>query len=961
MNKNVTNKAAFYLVFQLIYIIFAKHKSAELLLMHIKSYFIAVIMTILPLVGTQAQDTHDSDDNKYTINQPLIYEDIWDLPPYTFLNKDGEPNGFNVDLIKIILKRLDIPYIIRLKPTADAYNDLKEGRSDLMLGMLTDYHSQFADYGTSVVGLFTHGIAHPKHSHPQIKTAKDLNGHKFVMQRNSVSHRYMVTSGLEKHAIPSDDINDAILRVAAKDSGEILWNTLSLEYTIRKYDLDNFEITPVYIPNGEYRFMSRDKRLLEMIDSVYEIMAVNDELTPIRRKWFYPQVKQSGIPEFTWYIAGGLSFIILMLIIYNAVYRFRENSVNRINDNLTKRLSLYVLSCKILMWAYDVEREKFITYTSEGEVLDEYTKLNFSVFFNHDDFITICNALRYVQNNPTQTKTIQARCHKPSTPDNEHYFDMIISVHRRKHGKVSMLLVTQHNVTEERQKYIEQRNTQLKFQTVFYAVNIDMGLFDSKGDLIDLNQNAMRTLKTDRTTMKQINIKDLLVNSLGMDMTHPETVHATALIKPGVGLGTITHESIRYYEYVIQPIYYKDKLIRFFVTGRDMTEMAENSNRERRNEQLIKEGIERQKEYVRNINYDLEVSNSWLTQYYPTTKMVEITHDPHMPTIRLSQIRCLRMLDESCSKDAMRLMNSMDRYRAGKFDIKLSTIFTDEKQRKQHLHLTGIPIFDTDGKIDHYYGLCRNISEIEETERQLKLEMLKARNAETVKNSFVKNMSYEIRTPLNAVMGFAELFETDHAPEDEPIFMDEIKKNSALLLNIINDILQISRIDSNMIEMTHENIDFAEIFDSHCLSGWTHELKEGVNTIIENHYEHLVVDIDANHLGQVIEIVTANAAHFTHSGSISAKYEYHHGELTVSVEDSGVGISKDVLDTMFQQAETFEDVDHCCIRLKLLICKRLVEKMGGHLDLESELGHGTTVWITIPCKAITIKKKNILT
>lgn len=112
-------------------------------------------MAMLPFVCIQAQKTHDRDDDKYTIERPLVYEDIWDLPPYTFLNKDGEPSGFNIDLIKTILRKLDIPYIIRLRATADAYNDLKEGKSDLMLGMHTAYHSQFGRYGTSVVGLFT--------------------------------------------------------------------------------------------------------------------------------------------------------------------------------------------------------------------------------------------------------------------------------------------------------------------------------------------------------------------------------------------------------------------------------------------------------------------------------------------------------------------------------------------------------------------------------------------------------------------------------------------------------------------------------------------------------------------------------------------------------------------------------------------------------------------------------------
>lgn len=929
--------------------------------MRIRLYIMSAIMAMLPFVCIQAQKTHDRDDDKYTIERPLVYEDIWDLPPYTFLNKDGEPSGFNIDLIKTILRKLDIPYIIRLRATADAYNDLKKGKSDLMLGMHTAYHSQFGRYGTSVVGLFTHGVVHPKHDKPQIRSVEDLKKYKVGMQRNSVSHRYMVTSGMEAYIQPTDDINDAILKLAARDSGEVLWNTLSLEYTLRKYDLNNLEITPVYIPNGEYHFMSQDERLLEMIDSVFEVMMVNDEVPAIRRKWFYPEVKQSGIPEYAWYIAGGLIFIALILIGYHVIYRLRGNRVKRINDSMTQRLALYMRSCKIQTWAYDVERKKFITFSSKGETVEEYTKESFSVFFNHDDFVTISKALDDVQENRIKTKTVQARCHRPSNTSDEHYFNMNISVLRRKNGKASMLLITQHNVTEERRKYIEQKDIQLKFQTVFNAVNIDMGLYDSDGKLIDLNAKARRTLNTDKIPEKLSTIYDSFVPGMVMDKENPETIYATAIVKQRDGRKDIMPENIKYYEYIIQPIFYGGKLIRYFMTSRDMTELADNINAKKRDERLIREGIAIQEEYVRNINYCLEVSHIWLTRYFPATKMLEITHDPNKPAMKLSQIRCVRVVDESCHENVIRLLNSMDKYRAGKFDIKVKTVFSDNKQRELYLHLTGIPILGADGKIDHYYGLCRNISKTEESERRLKLEMEKARDAETVKNAFVKNMSYEIRTPLNAVMGFAELFEYDHAPEDEPIFMNEIKQNSDLLLRIVNDILTLSRIDSDMVEIVTAPIDFAEIFAAHCMSGWTHELTENVKTTIESPYEHLVVDIDASHLGQVIEIITANAAHFTHNGNISAKYEYHHGELTISVEDSGEGIEKDVLKTMFQKMDLFEDIDHCCIRLRLLICKKLVEKMGGQLDIESEAGYGTTVWVSIPCKALTTKKKNILT
>lgn len=917
----------------------------------------ALLLSSVPV--TAARDGRLAE---YTIDHPLIYEDIWDLPPYTFLNKDGEPQGFNIDLIKAIMKRLDIPYIIRLKPTDAAYADLRDGKSDLMLGMHTAYHSQFGRYSRSVVGLFTHGVAHSRHDNTDINDLDDLRDHKVVVQANSFSHRKIIESRLEEYAMPYDDMSDAIQHVAASDSGQILWNTLSLKYMIDRYNLGNMTITPVNMPNGEYRFMSNDTELLALVDSVYETMTINEELQPIRNKWFYPEVRTTGIPEYVWYIAGVLALIIILLAVYNRIYHIREGMVNRANENQSRRLALYLRSGKLRLWTYDIERKMFMTLSSEGEWQEEYTTLGFSVFFNGDDYKRLCAAILDVSENRKDTETVLTRCQKPTTPDRDHYFDIKLSVLRRKNGRPSMLLGTQLNITEERQKRIETRNLRLKFSTIFNTVNVDMALYDSDGYLADLNAKACETLgDKQRLIDSRISIRNVLFG-VDIDMEHLEMVYASSILPVAAGAGKNGRmpEQTKCYEMMVLPIFHDGRLIGFFATGRDVTELAENMKVEREKTRIIRQHLERQHEYVNNINYALEVSHIWLVNYYPDSRMLEITHDLKKPKLRLSQLRCVELLDSADKRRAVKLINAMDKRTADRFCIKLKTIFSDRKQRDMYLQLNGIPILDKDGRIDHYFGLCRNVSELEETERRLKMEMKKAQEAETVKSSFMKNMSYEIRTPLNAVVGFAELFDNEHDPEDEPVFMEEIKKNSNMLLRLVNEILTLSRIEANMVEINKAPADFAELFSAHCMMGWNQELSPDVKTVVESPYEHLVVDIDATQLGHVIEVVVANAAHFTTSGMIRGRYEYHHDELIISIDDTGEGIDEHTLKSMFGRMDFYEDVDHCCIRLDLMICKRLIERMGGRIDMESELGKGTTVWITVPCEATLMKKKNLL-
>lgn len=923
-----------------------------------------IIVFALTLAGTlpasAAQQTAQQDvSQRYTDDSPLIYEDIWDVPPYTFLSKEGEPMGFSIELVKTILKRLDIPYIIKLRPSVTAYDDLKNGKSDLMLGMHTDYNSQFGNYGRSVVALFTHGVAHPAKEVSDIESIEDLKRHVVGVHRNSYSHRYAVDNGFETHVTPYDDINEAIQRMATQDSGQVMWNTLSLKYAIKRYNLNNLEVTPIDIPNGEYRFMSGDKQLLELIDSVYEIMAINEELQPIRNKWFYPDMQQSGIPEYVWNIVGALAFIILLLLAYNRIYHIREKMVNNANTHLGKRLALYLQAGKTMIWTYSLERKMFCSFTLEGDPNEKYTEMGFSVFFNNADFKLLLDAIRNIKDGKSEKESVMARCHRPSTPEYEHYFDVRVSVLRRdKNGNPTVLLGTQQNITRDRQRQLNTEDLQRRFRTVFNSMKVDMALYDSNGNLLDINREACHTLGDKKKLLaKGINIKDVVPT---MDMEHPEMVYASSIINRNddgnSGHKHVLANNVTRYEMMTLPIFQDKHIIGYFVTGRDMTELAQNIAEERQKTKLIRKSMEKQAEYLKSINYALEVSNIWLVNYYPDTRMLEITYDLSKPVKTLTQLRCVTMLDNGYRTKAIRVINRMDKRQAGVFNIRLKTQLPG---KDRYLQVGCVPIYNKDGSIDRYFGLCRDVSRLEEIDRKLNLEMKKALEAETVKSAFLKNMSYEIRTPLNAVIGFAELFDMPHATEDEPVFMTEIKKNSDLLLRLVNDILQLSRIDANMIEINKTDIDIAEIFGAHCINGWSAKRRDDVKQIVDSPYEHLIVDIDSQHVGKIIEILASNSMHFTYKGIVRGRYEYHSGELTISMEDSGVGITDEAKESILDHMDAYEDIEHCCIRLSLMICHKLVEKMGGRMSIESEIGKGTTIWITLPCTAKDIEKKQI--
>ena len=214
---------------------------------------------------------------KYTKDNPLVYEDLWDLPPFSFINEEGQPDGFNIALVKEMMKRLNVPYVIKLKHTPLNFQDVQSGEAALTIGMKAHYHERYAAFGKNTLMLFTHSVASPKNTPTEIHTFEDLKNNKVYVHRNSFSHNQMIDAGYSDNAIPADDMKAILMQVAANDSGMVLWNTNTLKDLIERNHLDNLKLTTVSMKYGEYHFMSRDSLLLHKLDSVYDEMVAHDE------------------------------------------------------------------------------------------------------------------------------------------------------------------------------------------------------------------------------------------------------------------------------------------------------------------------------------------------------------------------------------------------------------------------------------------------------------------------------------------------------------------------------------------------------------------------------------------------------------------------------------------------------------------------------------------------------------
>ena len=254
---------------------------------------------------------------------------------------------------------------------------------------------------------------------------------------------------------------------------------------------------------------------------------------------------------------------------------------------------------------------------------------------------------------------------------------------------------------------------------------------------------------------------------------------------------------------------------------------------------------------------------------------------------------------------------------------------------------------DEKGRPSVILGCSTNIQERKNQELSLEEAKVKAEAADKMKSKYLADMSHEIRTPLNAITGFSELMAFADTDEERMSYYDVIKMNNQLLMQLINDILDISKIEADAIKITYEQLDVSELMDTIYASAKL-RVPGGVKLVLEKGADHHMFGTDSMRLLQLINNLVNNAIKNTKEGSITMGYTIQpDNQLRFYVRDTGIGIDKDKLKDVFGRFVKINDYMEG-IGLGLAICKGLVVKMGGSIHVTSELGVGSEFSFILP-------------
>lgn len=264
--------------------------------------------------------------------------------------------------------------------------------------------------------------------------------------------------------------------------------------------------------------------------------------------------------------------------------------------------------------------------------------------------------------------------------------------------------------------------------------------------------------------------------------------------------------------------------------------------------------------------------------------------------------------------------------------------------------MNGTPLKNSDGVIISYTGLRRDMTEWNTINRQLVEERKKAEAADKLKSAFLANMSHEIRTPLNAIVGFSELLQTIDDNKEKKEYVNIINVNNELLLRLISDILDLSKIESGLMDLKPERFDLSTVFFDAYTALSTRCTNPDVVLQECNPYKKCMITLDKNRILQINANFVTNAIKYTLKGSISMGYEYINNGIRLYVKDTGIGVAQDKQNLLFQRFSKLDDFAQGT-GLGLAICKAIVDVMNGEIGCESKVGEGSTFWAWIPCDA----------
>lgn len=360
--------------------------------------------------------------------------------------------------------------------------------------------------------------------------------------------------------------------------------------------------------------------------------------------------------------------------------------------------------------------------------------------------------------------------------------------------------------------------------------------------------------------------------------------------------------------------------------------------------ELLEQTMRKQKLALKSIDFGLiYIDKNYKVQWEETTRITGLVKGrQYIPGKICYQTSALR--DKPCEQCAFR--KAIEQGKIIRHQIRIDDV---------DFEVTATPVFSDENKAEIVGGLLRfeDITEKLKMDRMLHEAKEQAEESNRLKSAFLANMSHEIRTPLNAIVGFSEMICQTDSEDDKQEFTKIISSNNELLLQLINDILDLSKIEAGTMDFKFVPTDINGLMERIYKQMQTKNPSTDVQIIFTEKVEQCIIDTDSGRLSQVIINLMNNALKFTPKGSIQMGYRIDEPqeEIYFYVKDTGIGIPSDQTQKVFERFIKLNSFAKGT-GLGLSICRVIIERLGGVIGVESKEGEGSCFWFRIPMKRV---------
>ena len=525
-------------------------------------------------------------------------------------------------------------------------------------------------------------------------------------------------------------------------------------------------------------------------------------------------------------------------------------------------------------------------------------------------------------------------------------------------GKPINIFSTLTDETETIRKENRIKRISERYHSIFENSVIGQSFYTPDGWLVDANRIMRKICNFDSDNndefFSKINLFDISPFNEVLNRYHPEDYWACSL-------SIIPERNMHVYlEISVHPIYNADgKLLYISVTASDVTEERNMYLSVRQNDV----DMQRISNAIRTYEYELGILMQFckmqafrisldrdVIEYYSGLNTV-------VRSFNLKQMQKIFVDQENEFVKSLGLSTlSQTLSHPIVYVGQMHPVVTQSTTELQWVHINCIPEFDDEGRLLGAFGVWRNISDVMHKQDMLRLESQRAQQSGHMKTLFLANMTHEIRTPINAIVGFTELLSSLPPSDDRNEVIKIIKNNCDMLLRLVDDILTASSLESGSMEIKPVDVDFSRTFNELFESLRPKVQEIGVEYINDNPYPSFPIKIDADRVSQVIINFFTNSVKYTSQGHIKLGYRseartvdgQQHDGLYVYCEDTGAGIPVEVQDKIFERFFKVNDYIQGT-GLGLSICKAFADACHGSIGVISEgQGHGSTFWLWIP-------------